>query len=203
MKTKKYEIYDYWKDKAITKDFEVKLWKECTAEEEAVNIIEFSDSTVCWACGTYSNEVDDTNNIETLWNHDHLLHRAHILASSKGGEDSPSNLFLLCPNCHNEAPDTTNPKNFYAWVYYKRKHDNWVKVFKREFEKASQIKGIDMGELIRRCSSLNIRVDMIEVWGKQMVERCALHGFEISLSTKMLSFTDIILENTEEEHNPE
>ncbi len=85
----------------------------------------------------------------------------------------------------------------------KRKHDNWVKVFKREFEEASQIKGIDMGELIRRCSSLNIRVDMIEVWGKQMVERCALHGFEISLSTKMLSFTDIILENTEEEHNPE
>ncbi len=39
VKTKKYEIYDYWKDKAITKDFEVKLWKECTAEEEAVNIM--------------------------------------------------------------------------------------------------------------------------------------------------------------------
>lgn len=203
VKTKKYEIYDYWKDKAITKDFEVKLWKECTAEEEAVNMIDFPDEIVCWACGILPYENADTDNNETLWNHDHLLNRAHILASSKGGEDSPSNLFLLCPNCHDEAPDTTNPKNFYAWVYYKRKFDNWMKVYEREFEKAARIRGIDVEELLRRCSLLSLDFDTVEARRKQMVEKCALHGSAISLSSKMLSFIDIILENTEEEHNPE
>lgn len=112
MKIKKYEIYNHWKDKAITKNFEVKLWKACIAEDEAVKIIEFPDEIACWACGIPPYQTADSDKIEKLWNHDHLLDRAHIFARSKGGGDMPSNLFLLCPNCHAESPDTTNPKNF-------------------------------------------------------------------------------------------
>lgn len=126
MKINKYKIYSYWKDKAITNKFEVKLWEMCTPEDEAVKIIDFPDEILCWGCGCLPYIAADSEEIEVLWNQDHLLDRAHILAKSKGGEDIPSNLFLLCPNCHAESPDTTNSQNFYAWVYHKRKFDNWV-----------------------------------------------------------------------------
>ena len=198
MKIKKYEIYNYWKDKAITKDFEVKLWRECTDEDEAVKIVDSPDEIVCWACGILPYKTADTEKIETLWNRDHLLNRAHILAHSKGGEDAPSNLFLLCPNCHAESPDTTNPKNFYAWVYYRRRYENWTQIYERELEKAANIKKIDVEELMNRCCSLSMDIDTIEKMRMQMAEKCALHGVAVSMSSKMLSFIDILAESTED-----
>ncbi|MCD2493641.1 HNH endonuclease [Lacrimispora sp. NSJ-141] len=198
METKKYEIYNYWKDKAITKNFEVKLWEVCTADDEAVKITGFPDEIFCWACEALPYVTADTDNIKTLWNHDHFLNRAHIFAKSKGGEDTPSNLFLLCPNCHAEAPDTTNLQNFYAWVYYKRRFDNWVLIYKKEFEKAADIKRVDAEELYKRWERLNLNLDTVEALRSQMAERCALHGSAISMSSKMMSFIDILLELTEE-----
>jgi len=133
-KIKKFEIYNYWKDKAITKDFKVKLWEACVDEDEAVKVIDFPDKIVCWACGVLPYETADTEKLEVLWNRDRLLDRAHILARSKGGKDIPSNLFLLCPNCHAESSDTTNPSDFYSWVYYKRKFENWAEVYRKELK---------------------------------------------------------------------
>ena len=49
------------------------------------------------------------------------LERCHILAESLGGEGHADNLFLLCEDCHREAPDTTNRDAFFRWVYKKRK----------------------------------------------------------------------------------
>ena len=43
MKTKKYDIYSYWSDKAITKSGEVKRIGECTDGEEAVKVTELPD----------------------------------------------------------------------------------------------------------------------------------------------------------------
>jgi len=194
MNIKKYEIYNYWKDKAITKDFEVKPWKACEASDEAVKVIEFPDEIVCWACGILPYETVDSEKIEVLWNRDHLLDRAHILARSKGGEDIPSNLFLLCPNCHAESPDTTNPKNFYAWIYYKRRFDNWAQIYKRELEKAAIVKGIDFEELLGYFSRLDMDFGTMKAIRKQLIERCALHGGAISMSSKTLSLIDILLE---------
>lgn len=198
MKTEKYEICNYWKDKAITKEFKVKLWSECTDEEEAVKIVDFPDEIVCWACGILPFYSIDTENKEKMWNQDHLLNRAHIVAQSKGGDDTPSNLFLLCPNCHEESPDTTNPQNFYAWVYYKRQLDNWVQIYKRELEKAAKIKGIDLKELFERFNKLNWNIDEINVIRKDLIDRCALHGGAVSMSSKTLSLIDILLERTDE-----
>ncbi len=198
METKKYEIYNYWKDKAITKNFEVKLWEACTADDEAVKITDFPDEIFCWACEALPYVIADSDNIKTLWNHDHFLDKAHILAKSKGGEDTPSNLFLLCPNCHVEAPDTTNLQNFYAWVYYKRRFDNWVLTYKKEFEKAANIKRVDVEELYKRWERLSLNLDTVEALRGQMAEKCALHGSAISMSSKMMSFIDILLELTEE-----
>ena len=52
MKTKKYEIYMYWSDKAITKDFEIKRINDCTPEDDAVKITELPDEIFC--CGFQS-----------------------------------------------------------------------------------------------------------------------------------------------------
>ncbi len=197
MKTKKYEIYQYWKDKAITKNFEVKRWELCEEEDEAVKIVDFPDEIVCWGCGILPYHTADSEEIKTLWNQDHLLDRAHITVRSKGGADDPSNLFLLCPNCHEESPDTTNPQNFYAWVYYKRKYDNWAQVYRRELKKAAKIKGIALEELFTHSESINMDLDTIEVMRKKLRERCALHGAAVSMSSKMLSAIDILLEGME------
>ena len=50
--------------------------------------------------------------------------RCHIIPRQAGGSNDPSNLFLLCEECHEESPDTLNPKNFFKWVYKKRKNES-------------------------------------------------------------------------------
>ena len=77
------------------------MWEECAPEDEAIKIIDFPDGISCWACGILPYNTYDSEKIEALCNHDHLLDRAHIIARSKGGEDLPSNLFLLFlkPHC--------------------------------------------------------------------------------------------------------
>ena len=39
----KFQIYDYWKDKAITKNFDVKCTCDCSDADEAISITEFDD----------------------------------------------------------------------------------------------------------------------------------------------------------------
>ncbi len=41
------------------------------------------------------------------------LHRCHIIPDSLGGEDTPSNLVLLCRRCHIEAPNIKD-KDFFG-----------------------------------------------------------------------------------------
>ncbi|MEI3298622.1 hypothetical protein [Dysosmobacter welbionis] len=43
MAVSKFRIYDYWKDKAITKKFEIKPVSACTKEDDALSITEFPD----------------------------------------------------------------------------------------------------------------------------------------------------------------
>lgn len=38
MAVSKFRIYDYWKDKAITKKFEIKPVSACTKEDDALSI---------------------------------------------------------------------------------------------------------------------------------------------------------------------
>ena len=194
MKIAKYAIYDYWKDKAITKNFEVKLAANCTPDEQAVKITEFPDEIFCWACRQPPLRTYDKGDIKSLWNHDRLLTKAHILPKSKGGEDTPANLFLLCPDCHTAAPDTTNPKNFFGWVYYKRNHENWVQVYNEELKKAAAIKGIAIETISARCRQIDLDFDKIMLLREEIGKRCAMHGMSMSLSSKMMSFIDILME---------
>jgi len=59
------------------------------------------DGGRCWRCGT-------TKNVQ----------RCHIVPHSQGGEDHPSNLLLLCRDCHNDAPNVSNAtaEDFFNWM---------------------------------------------------------------------------------------
>jgi len=48
--------------------------------------------------------------------------RAHIIARSEGGGNEPSNIHLLCPNCHLES-ETLNEK--YYWIWFKNKNQKF------------------------------------------------------------------------------
>ena len=50
MAISKFQIYDYWKDKAITNKFEIKTKSACTEGDDAIPITEFPDEIFCWAC---------------------------------------------------------------------------------------------------------------------------------------------------------
>ena len=47
MAVSKFRIYDYWKDKAITKKFEIKPVSACTKEDDALSITNFL-MKFCW-----------------------------------------------------------------------------------------------------------------------------------------------------------
>lgn len=53
----------------------------------------------CWRCGC-----------------ERTLDRCHIVPSSLGGCDDPSNLVLLCKRCHLENPNVTDPEIMWDWI---------------------------------------------------------------------------------------
>lgn len=136
--TRHSEIFDYWKDKDITPEGNVVLSSENV--KNAIPVIYDWGEPMCCACGKtdckifdkkrYENDLE--NNIGAIWNYSEsksLLNRCHIKPRSIGGSDNPFNLFLLCEECHIEAPDTTNPQNFLSWVYEKRMAEKSINGF--------------------------------------------------------------------------
>lgn len=53
----------------------------------------------CWRCG-YEKDLE----------------RCHIIPDSLGGKDEPSNLVLLCKQCHAEGPNVTDPEIMWDWI---------------------------------------------------------------------------------------
>ena len=54
---------------------------------------------LCWRCA-----------------HKRLLQRCHIIPKSLGGNENPSNLVLLCAQCHAEAPNVADPEFMWVWL---------------------------------------------------------------------------------------
>lgn len=44
------------------------------------------------------------------------LQRCHIVPRSLGGGEQPSNLVLLCAQCHSEAPNVADPEFMWTWL---------------------------------------------------------------------------------------
>ncbi len=152
------DIFEYWKDKVILESGKVVSFKE--ALNGSINyksVIDDWGEPCCWACekpiiGEYERKRQGEVDLSLIWNDDVVkskLEKCHIIPRAKGGEDIPSNMFLMCPTCHEQSPDTVNTGNFFRWVYDQRKthtmgvlspiviYERMQDIFKRRFPNAS------------------------------------------------------------------
>ena len=125
--TRHSEIAEYWAGKSITRSGDIIKG----TDSDAVMVIVDAGEPSCWACDrpiVGSAEESEDSTFERIWDNKYVkskFNRCHITPAALGGKDEPSNLFLMCAHCHNEAPDTSNPKTFFRWVYDKRKTNGW------------------------------------------------------------------------------
>ena len=120
-------IFEYWKNKWITEDGQVVDGSDANYLND-IPVIEDWGEPECFACRYCFFDEDDLleepeDDPAKMWT-DKKLHdaqRAHIIPHALGGKDAPENLFLLCPTCHAESPDTAFPSEFFRWVYRTRK----------------------------------------------------------------------------------
>jgi hypothetical protein len=169
-----YQIFDYWKDKNIDNQPILIDWGEPS----------------CWACNKQilveTQELLDNGDFEEIWNRTSgHLQRCHIIPKGLGGSNEPENLFLLCPDCHKESPDTTNPKLFFDWIRMKRKRCS----LGVDYVKAKQ----DM-EYICKSSNVDIKdlLDFMEVHKNEFdISKIGTHGVKISMSSVLLTWIDM------------
>lgn len=192
--TKHYEIFDYWKDKAINNNFEIiHISADCYRFEDCIHVVEDWGEPECWACGRYIvNEEIENEDLKKIWNHSKYLERCHIIGRQFGGTDGAENLFLLCSKCHEKSPDTTNPENFFAWVVNKRRSGGYIQEYIKMLKEAADIKEIDFEKLIKLVNSLDYEQisDVVKIAKKE----CGFHGFKISESSMSMSIIDAIKE---------
>lgn len=146
-KTSHRKIYDYWKNKAISEDGNEYIDYGCEGcdtnllnKVKSVAVVYDRGEPKCWGCGMdiliqsddYEKRLQE--NVDSIWSYPeiHSLQRCHIVPRQLGGEDTPSNLFLLCHNCHRESPDTSSRKQFLRWVYERRQKPNSLFLYVEE-----------------------------------------------------------------------
>lgn len=105
----KAQIFEYWMDWLDKKEFD---WGE----------------PCCWACkrhfgAKFDLEKPQSTREEIIKNWNSVpLQRCHIIPRQFGGEDTPSNLFLMCKSCHDKAPNTKSREIFLNWAEKKFLH---------------------------------------------------------------------------------
>jgi hypothetical protein len=76
----------------------VDYWRERFDESEIG--VDWSDAMEhCWRCGSKRK-----------------LQKCHIVAKQFGGGDGQENTLPLCCECHDEAPDVTDPSEIWRWI---------------------------------------------------------------------------------------
>ena len=138
IKTKHSDIFNYYKDKCITSDGRIEIEigykgydKSKANVDNSIPVVSDWGEPSCFACGVWTgvkieNDDDDLNQ---LWNSSGVkrtLQRAHIVPDSLEGSDTPQNLFCLCERCHRDSPDTIYSKEFFKWVYQRRKEGTLI-----------------------------------------------------------------------------
>lgn len=194
VKTPHYEIYKYWKDKFLHSDGSVST--ECLNASD-IDIISDSYVPCCWGCGrpvvrdsrldawldklcTHDNEED---NLKQIWNDSKtksVLNRCHIIPGALGGKDEPSNLFLMCEECHQLSPDTVYPFVFFEWVIKRHKQMYWGKLHPnyalQEVDKELRDEyNISLIDLVKKIGETGEKIEEGEL-NKFMCERIGTHG---------------------------
>lgn len=211
VKRSHYQIFDWWKTKFISKDGKVKDRPERGAGDIPV-VFDWAEPE-CWACGRrcvgakkelehaeYCKLPDGDFNFERMWSYKDItsgFERAHIIPEALGGSgEDPSNLFLLCPNCHALSPDTMNPENFFRWVYRRRhEYENGVKVPRLYMEMIAEeinLRGLNAEEII---NEVNIKFDNTkpdELWS-YLKENVGFHASKVAESSLVCGFADWLI----------
>lgn len=182
-----YKIFDYWKDKAITKDGDIVDVNDEKYFNSSIEVVCDWGEPECFACRkivdsvlsdeNYENWLNDDNGLEKIWNHKETkkhLQKAHIIPHSLDGGCVPSNLFLLCKHCHEESPDTNNPQNFFRYIYMKRNSPN--KSIKRYFM------------FIEECITRNLDATTFNI--DLMINNTSFHGGRLSDYTWAMGMAD-------------
>ncbi|MGE7840606.1 HNH endonuclease [Lysinibacillus sp. NPDC093712] len=173
------QIAEYWRDKRLPNGDEV---------------IRDDYEPSCWACKRWWHNEDESKlindgNFKALWNHPkYILERCHIHPKALGGSNDVSNLFLMCSQCHEASPDTTNTNLFFEWVQ------------KRTYDK--MIKEHWMYDLVKELQSRGIEVSEFFNWYNEDEERWLdahesmnTHGFKVVNSTLVAGYLSYYLEN--------
>ena len=206
--TPHYKIFDYWRNKVITSDGQVVTFADYYNVIEDKNVVDDDwYCPRCWGCGQpilrdskieewiegQCLDDDEESNLKRIWNSKETrskLNRCHIIPGALGGVDEPSNLFLMCADCHYLSPDTKYPSAFFKWVLERRKqmmwgtfHPNYIlqqtdALLKRDY-------GLDLLELLEKIHELggdNALTDLQEF----LKDRVGTHGSKITESSAMI-----------------
>lgn len=148
----------------------------------------------CWACGRWwqneeEKELIKQGNFNAIWNHSaYLLERCHIIPKALGGSNDVDNLFLMCPQCHESSPDTTNRELFFDWVMNRTFEDTYKEHW--------------ISDLVKQLSERNIEVNDFYNWYEEDRNRfnnalmqMNTHGFKMTKSTYVAGYLSYYLEN--------
>ena len=222
VKTSHYNIFEYWTDKAITQKGEVINARDYKFLEDSL-VVDDPYVPRCWGCGKPAvrdshldewitktcGDGDEETQLKNLWNSKetrHRLNRCHIVPGALGGEDKPSNLFLMCEECHRLSPDTIYPSAFFKWVAQRRKqmlwgqlHPNYVleqvdKIIQQDYD-------ITLMELFEKIHVLG-GDEKLKDLPSFLGDRIGTHGAKVSESTWLVGvakwlmsiYIDLILE---------
>ena len=101
----KSRIFDHWKDRL-----------------PALGILIDWGEPSCWACRFHYGTKYDVKRAGVGWEQilrgwDRIpLQRCHIVPRCLGGANDPTNLFLMCRECHDLAPNTSIPDIIFEWA---------------------------------------------------------------------------------------
>jgi hypothetical protein len=80
------------------------------------------------------------------------LEEAHIIADSIGGKAEPSNLLLLCPRCHRDAPMSSVPFVLLDWV---KRRESYVEFIWGQMSSAVAAIGFDEDQIARHVGLMS------------------------------------------------
>lgn len=198
-----FSIFDYWKDKVILENGEIVEIKDRPTEKYERVVYDWGEPC-CWACDkpiitTYERDKVREADFQKIWNDTKVkkhLNRCHVVPRTKGGEDSPSNMFLMCNSCHEMSPDTVNTRTFFRWVYDQRKtHCYGIPRLNILYDKILKIldrRGLNITpeDIVKIVGEDKFTYDSLKEYLSSHIET---HEFHYSETTMLEGFVDYLM----------
>jgi len=127
------------REKIKTKHKDIVAYWAARQDECGLSVDWAEAEKICWRCGCERTK-------------DRQLDRCHIIPDALGGKDEPSNLVLLCPRCHKDGPNVSDPEIMWDWIKaygYPFYNNFWVTYGQKEYEFIYGNKFMDDIKIIR------------------------------------------------------